>query len=202
MNKYPSVVQIIHRFLGALLCLTLLTQCSKSAEPTYYTLTPNHFGTNAPKNHHTVRIGIDMVTIPEYLDSPYLRIFTTANQAQLLELHQWAGAVDLNIGRVIQTNISTYLPHAAIQMAPWDTEFYPDYHLRIDITQFNVDIQGNSALQAIYTIEKNKESVHQYQIAFYEKLTVVTPSTVVASMNNLLQKLTQHIAVRFRSIAH
>ena len=201
MNKHTSVVQIIHRFLSALLCLILLTQCSKSAEPTYYTLTPHHLGANAPKNHHTVRIGIDMVTIPEYLDSPYLRIFTTTNQAQLLELHQWAGAVDVNIGRVIQTNISTYLPNAAIQMAPWDTEFYPDYHLRIDITQFNVDIEGNSILQAIYTIEKNKESVNQYQTTFYEKVAVVTPSHVVVSMNNQLQKLTQHIAARFRIIA-
>ena len=142
-----------------------------------------------------------MVSIPEYLDSPYLKVFTTANEAELLELDQWAGPLDLNIARVLQTNLATYLPYAAIQMAPWDTKFYPDYHLHVDITQFNVDIHGNSILQAIYTIEKDKNSVNQYQTAFYEKLAVVRPSTIVESMNNQLRKLTEHIAARFRYIA-
>lgn len=211
MNTVQTIIQIgrrsilpfiknikLSRLFCVILLVAVLTQCNKSIEPTYYTLTPIHLKSKTPHNQHTFRIGIDMVSIPEYLDSPYLKIFTTANQAQLLEMHQWAGALDITMGRVIQTNLATYLPHAAIQMAPWDTEFYPDYHLHVDITQFNVDMHGNSILQAIYTIEKNKNSVAQYQAAFYEKLTTVTPHTIVDSMNNQLRKLTEHIATHFR----
>ena len=142
-------------------------------------------------------IGLDSITLPEYLDNPQLMIFLTEHQSSLDESHQWAEPLSSNIQRVLQTNLSNTLPGAAIELAPWGGDFYPDYHLRVEISQFKVSQQGNSILRAIYTIETKNKVVQQYQVQLYEKLAIVTPTTAVLSMNNLINKLSDKIAMSF-----
>lgn len=175
----------------------LLAACYSSKEPSLYVLNPKPFNVHVQKNVKHTLIGIDSVTLPQYLDNPQIMIFTTPQQSNLDEHHQWAEPLSSNIQRVIQTNLSNSLRGAAIEIAPWDSEFYPQHHLRVEISQFKVDKQGNSILRAIYTIETDKKVVHQYQVQLHEKLAVVTPATVVISMNNLVNQLSDKIAATF-----
>ena len=182
--------------LSFILCF-FLSGCHSSIEPDLYVLNPKPFTMKAQGNHQPTLIGIDSVTLPEYLDNPQLMIFTTPHQSNLLEHHQWAEPLSSNIQRVIQTNLINSLPGTAIEIAPWDSNFYPQYHLRVEISQFKVDKLGNSILRAIYTIESENKTVHQHQIQLYEKLMMVTPTTIVLSMNTLLNQLSDKIAASF-----
>src|SRR3990167_1026801 len=175
----------------------LLAACSPSKEPDLYVLNPKPFNVSLQKKPQHILIGIDSVTLPHYLDNPQIMIFTTPHQSNLDEHHQWAEPLSSNIQRVIQTNLINSLHSAAIEIAPWDSDFYPQYHLRVEISQFKVDKQGNSILRSIYTIETDTKIVHQYQVQLYEKLIVVTPTTVVLSMNNLVNQLSDKIAASF-----
>lgn len=184
-----------------IVCLCfLIAACYSSKEPDLYVLNPNPLTVSLQKNMRHKLIGIDSVTLPQYLDNPQIMLFTTPHQSNLLERHQWAEPLSTNIQRVIQTNLINSLQGAAIEIAPWDTDFYPQYHLRIEISQFKVDRQGNSILRAIYTIETDRKVVHQHQIQLYEKLTVVTPTTIVLSMNSLINQLSNKIAATFVKI--
>ena len=178
------------------LCLFLVA-CYSSKEPTLYVLNPNPFNVSAQERMKHTLIGIDSVTLPQYLDNPQLMLFTTSQQSTLIEHHQWAEPLSSNIQRVIQTNLINSLHGAAVEIAPWDSEFYPQYHLRVVISQFKIDREGNSLLRAIYTIETNNRVVHQNQIQLYEKLNLVTPETIVISMNKLINQLSDKIAATF-----
>ncbi|OGV45669.1 MAG: hypothetical protein A3F46_06965 [Legionellales bacterium RIFCSPHIGHO2_12_FULL_42_9] len=160
-------------------------------------LNPKPFNVSLQKKSQHILIGIDSVSLPQYLDNPQLMIFTTPHQSNLDEYHQWAEPLSSNIQRVLQTNLNNSLHGAAIEVAPWSSDFYPQYHLRVEISEFKVDKQGNSMLRAMYTIETDNKVVHQYQIQLYEKLTVVTPTTIVLSMNNLVNQLSDKIAASF-----
>ena len=167
--------------LIGLFCCILLFACSKSVDPEYFSLMARPLKHTSNSSAHQTKIGIDIVNIPEYLDSPY--------------------PLDNNIQHVIQTNLTTMIPHSSVELAPWDSDFYPDYHLHIEITQFNIDVTGNSRLRVIYTIEHNKETAHQYQTEFYEKINPVTPANIVASMNRHVNRLSERIARNFTKMA-
>ena len=184
-----------------LFCCILLFACSKSVDPEYFSLMARPLKHTSNSSAHQTKIGIDIVNIPEYLDSPYLKVFVSENQSKTLENEQWAGPLDNNIQHVIQTNLTTMIPHSSVELAPWDSDFYPDYHLHIEITQFNIDVTGNSRLRVIYTIEHNKETAHQYQTEFYEKINPVTPANIVASMNRHVNRLSERIARNFTKMA-
>lgn len=193
-TRSKSHGQIHTLILG--LCF-LLAGCHPSIDPNLYVLNPKPFTVNLQKNQQHILIGIDSVTLPQYLDNPQLMIFTTPHQSNLFEHDQWAEPLSSNIQRVLQTNLINSLHGTAVEIAPWDSDFYPQHHLRVEITQFKVDKQGHSNLRAIYTIETDNKVVHQYQVQLYEKLTVVTPTTIVLSMNNLINQLSDRIAMTF-----
>ena len=196
MKRHHDCARFFRLIFFLTSCL-ILSSCHKSKEPDLYSLNPTLFSGHATQTTNPVRIGIDSITLPEYLDHSQLIVFVSPHQSKLYENKQWAEPLDTNVKRVIQTNLSNRLPRAAIQLAPWSSDFFPQYHLRVDVTQFKVDTQGNSFLQAIFYIESDKRVIHDYQVQLYEKLPVVNPDTIVVSMNKLINQLSDKIAYHF-----
>src|SRR3990167_4256798 len=140
MKKKLSFHSPIHTIL--LMVCFLLAACHASKDPRLYILNPNPLIVSSPKNQQAILIGIDNISLPEYLENPQLMIFSTDHQSTLLEHDQWAEPLSNNIQRLIQTNLITQLPNAAVESAPWGGDFYPQYHLRLEISQFKVTWQG------------------------------------------------------------
>lgn len=183
-----------HPFITMLCTLLLLTACTRSKEPQYYVLNPLLAPANQPPRAPDIRLGIDAVNIPDYLDKSQLTVYCTAHQSNLDEHHQWVESLGNNIKRVVRTNLSTLMPGALVIISPWDSKFRPNYQLQVNISQFKVDIQGRSILQAEYVIYKEEQPLRKYNAFFVEKLPQVTPASLVVSMNNNLTKLTRDIA--------
>lgn len=173
--------------------LSLLIAGCSSKEPQYYVLNPV-YAPSAGQAYVNLRLGIDEVNIPEYLDKSPLIIFCTANQSSTLEHHEWGEELSGNVRRVIRTNLSTFLPGALIENAPWDIKFKPNYQLDVNITQFKVDTQGHSILAADYVIYLNNQALKKYRVSYSETITTINAQAMVVSMNNNLTRLTRDIA--------
>ncbi|MDX1838402.1 hypothetical protein DIZ81_11120 [Legionella taurinensis] len=185
----------MRRAVGLLLSASLiLTACSRSKDPSYYVLNPVSAPVIQSNQYIHVRLGIERVSVPDYLDKPQLSIYYTPNLSELQEDSQWAEEVRGNVKRVIKTNLSTFLSGALVELAPWDIKYKPNYQLQVDISQYKVTAQGQSILQAEYVIYKGEEPFKKYKVAYTEKLSVVNPNTMVISMNNNLTRLTRDIA--------
>lgn len=180
-----------------LMAALVLVACGRSKEAQLYVLNP----IEAPKqNKHRytyLRIGIDEVKIPGYIEKLPLSLHYTAHQVSLQEYHQWAEALNKNIERVVRTNLATLLPGALVATSPWDALFKPSYHLQITVPQFSFDINGNSILRAEYLIYHNEQLIEKRDVYYYQKMAVVTPENMVISMNNNLTNLSRDIAKHF-----
>ncbi|MGQ3888145.1 PqiC family protein [Legionella sp. CNM-1927-20] len=153
--------------------------------------------------YHGMQIGINEIQVPEYAEKPQLMINYTPYKVQLEEYHRWAESLDKNIERVIEANLTTLLPGAVIERYPWDTQFKPNYHIQIDIFQFEIDYSGDSILRADYLIFSNELLIKKYNVFYRLKLInePVTIEALVKSMNTNLNHLTTDIANSFKTVS-
>ncbi len=171
----------------------ILTGCARSPEVNFYVLNPisEQQQTN---QYHDIHIGLDEITIPPYMNKPQFIIHSTPHLVKMSEKDQWAGPLDKNIQRVIKVNLSTLLPGTVIENIPWSNQFKPNYQLSIDISQFEVDISGDSIFRASYVIYSGDQIRKKGTVYYHQKTTDVTMNTLVTSMNANLNRFTYHIA--------
>ncbi|WED43565.1 PqiC family protein [Legionella cardiaca] len=175
----------------------LLVACGRSKDAQMYMLNPLPPAKNGTKPYTYLQIGIDEVTTPAYMTKPQLMIHQTPHRLELEEYHQWAESLDKNITRVVETNLATLLPGAVVESSPWDSKFKPNYHLQIDISQFEIDINGNSTLRAEYLIYHEDKLIKKRDVYYCSKVMPVDIERLVISMNVNLTHLTQDIAKTF-----
>ena len=189
----------INKFIIILSLGLTLCACGRSKEAQFYMLNPLPPQT-PPTNRYTfLKIGIDVIRTPAFTEKPQLMIYNGFNRVQLDEFHQWAETLDKNIKRVIKTNLNTLLPKAVMEVAPWDIEFKPDYNLKVDISEFKIDVLGNSSLRADYIISYQGQMIKKYDKFYHLKVSEVAVETLIKSMNSNLNHLTQDIAQSFVS---
>nr|WP_133132321.1 PqiC family protein [Legionella sp. PL877] len=162
-----------------------------------YVLAPIPPQKHSVSEYKNLRIGIDSVNIPAYIEKPQLMLHTTSHRLEPEEYHQWAEAVDKNIMRVVETDLSTLLPGSIVESSPWDSKFKPNYHLQIDISQFEMDICGSSKLRAEYLIYYKEALIKRGKVYYHSQVPKVTIEALVMSMNANLTRLTRSIAKVF-----
>jgi uncharacterized protein len=189
------------RFISVLLILTMLFSCGRSKDVQFYTLKPSFSPPKQIIHAPFLRIGINKITIPIYLEKKPFAIFYSSNHLSLDEYQQWIEPLNKSIPWVIKTDLETLLPHATIKNAPWSMQFNPTYSLTVHITQFKVNVTGESVLRAEYLIYK-KDHVEK-KITREYKTCLPKPSVeaYVVSMNKHLGSLAVDIAGQFKSIS-
>lgn len=177
----------------------ILAACTRSKEPQYYLLNPIAMPNKQMNHYNNLHLGIDDITIPDYLEKPQVMISYSPNRVELEEYHQWVGALDKNIKSVISTNLTSLLPGAIVENSPWNAKFKPNYQLQIDIEQFTIDMQGNSILRAEFILYHENNIAKKKDVYYRLKINNITIENLIASMNNNLTHLTQDIAQVVRS---
>ncbi|BCA96630.1 hypothetical protein TUM19329_29910 [Legionella antarctica] len=183
-----------NKFIIILAAGLALCACGRSKQAQFYMLNPVPPKVVPVSRYNYLKIGIDSIRSPAFTEKPQLMIYNSYNRVQLEEFHQWAESLDKNIKRVVKTNLTTLLPRAVLEEAPWDVEFKPDYTLKIVISEFKVDLLGNSSLRANYMILNQGQVIKKYEKFYHMKLAAVTIEALVRSMNSNLNHLTQDIA--------
>lgn len=180
---------IIVLFLGVMLCA-----CGRSKQPEFYILNPIPTKAVATTRYAYLKIGIDAIRTPSFAEKPQLMIYDSANRVQLEEYHQWVSSLDKNIKSVIKANLNTLLPGVVMEDAPWDIEFNPDYNLQIEISEFKIDVYGNSSLRASYVLSNQGQVIKKEDRSYHLKIPVVTVEALVKSMNINLNSFSQDLA--------
>ena len=171
-----------------------LTACSRSPESNFYVLNPLPAQKHLTKNNPDLRVGIEEVNIPSYMTKQQFIIHYSPHHVKLDEFQQWAGALDKNIQRVVETNLSTLLPGAVVAYYPWGIQFKPNYQLRVNISQFEVDTLGNTMLRATYVIYSGETLRQKRTVEYHQRAPLLTVDSFVKTMNDDLNHLTRDIA--------
>lgn len=177
-----------------LLLSLMLLACGQSKQAQFYVLNPIPPKIMPNHRHPQLKIGIDAIHTPAFTEKPQLILYDGMNRVQMEEFHQWATSLDKNIKSVIETDLNTLLPGVFIAYSPWDINFKPDYHLLITISEFKIDLKGNSSLRASYFIFYDEKLVKKYDKFYYLTISEVTIDKLVKSMNTNLNHLAQDIA--------
>lgn len=175
--------------LGFILCA-----CGRSKQPEYYMLNPIPAKSAPVDRHAFLTVGIEPIHNPAFTEKPQLMIYDGLNRVQLEEFHQWAESLDKNIKGVIKANLNTLIPGLVMEDAPWDIEFKPDYNLQIDISEFKIDVFGNSSLRASYSISRQDRVIKKYDRYYHLKIPAVSIDALVQSMNANLNAFTRDMA--------
>jgi len=99
-----------------------------------------------------VAIGIGPITLPKYLDRPEIVTRVEANSLDQANFDQWGGDLNDNITRVLATNLSNLLATDRVSLFPWQTGAPVDYQVTLDISRFEQDKDGNTVLNAFWSI--------------------------------------------------
>lgn len=188
------------RLIKLILLLALglnLGSCGRSKDAQFYMLNPVPPQAHPSNRYQHLLIGIDEIYTPAFAEKPQMLIYDSSNEVKMEEYHQWAEALDKNIKRVIETNLTTLLPGAIVERSPWDIKFKPNYNLQVTISEIKIDMNGNSSLRAEYLIYHHEQLIKKYDKYYHIKIPVVTVENLVRSMNTNLSHLTQDIAKTF-----
>lgn len=150
--------------------------------------------------YQSLKIGLDEVNTPSYLDKPEIAININSHQMDLQENSQWAEELDKNIKRVIIANLTTMLPGAVVQGAPWEEHFTPNYHLQVTVTELIIDAAGNSSLRAEYLIYSDDHIIKKRDINYHLHTSPATVEALVKTINENLTHLSMDIAKSFRTL--
>lgn len=185
-----------------LLCLgcLVLISCGRSPDSQFYVLNPISPQQKPVKKFQHLRIGINEIQSPAYMSKPQFIIHYSSHEVKLEEFHRWVENLDKNTKRVIAANLVTLLPGASIVVSPWDYKFKPDYRLQINISQFEVDITGNSIFRADYLIYSDDHLNKKGSVYYHQKISVVNVDNLVVSMNVNLNHFTEDLAKVFASL--
>lgn len=172
----------------------MLAACGRSPDSQFYVLNPIMPQQTQVKSYNHLQIGLNEIQGPAYLSKPQIIIHYSAHEVKLEEFHRWVANLDKNIQQVIEANLKTLLPGAAIVSAPWDFKFKPTYKLQIDILQFEVDFKGNSVLSVDYLIYFGDEMYKKGAFVYHQKVAQPTVANLVVSMNENLNRFTRDLA--------
>jgi uncharacterized lipoprotein YmbA len=178
------------------LVILALASC-RSKPPQLYVLNPLPcIKSSKNTQFSSLRIGLDAIKIPEYIQKPEIVLHCNKNEVKLAKNHEWAEGLDKNILRIFQTNLMTLLPGAIVEITPWNSRFKADYNVQIIISEFETD-QNRNIFRAEYLIYQG-DNIIKGNVCYKNKIMEVTPKNVVLNLNEDITALTQEIASFFR----
>ncbi|MCW2241237.1 PqiC family protein [Azospirillum canadense] len=180
----------------------ILAGCA-GAPPRLYVLTPlppgapNGSGGTSERRHGGRSIGVQPVTMPEYLDRPEIVAHTSAHELSANRDDQWAERLPTNATRVLAENLSVLLVTDRVRVLPARDGDRFDYEVTVDVDRFERTVSGDSALAAHWAIRDGATG----KVLVRDETRLSTPvqasgyPALVAAMNDNLTALSRDIAV-------
>lgn len=184
------------RKIGMIISLLSLLGCGRSPEPELFelaSLPPKHQGI-APLRG--VSVGVDSVTIPDYLDQKEIIVFTTPNHGQYTKLGQWAESPQSNMQNLLAGDLQVYLPGARVILSPWAEENSPARRVALRIQDAKFFANGRVELRANYKIFSARSGNQGQSYSVNYQCTVSHPNLAseIQALNALMHRLSHHIA--------
>jgi uncharacterized lipoprotein YmbA len=164
-------------------------------------MSPSPAGTAAPTTEGRIRIGLETVVVPEYLDRPEIVVNQDNTVYQLAEFNQWAEPLSDNLTRVLEENLTNLLRGNAIAVfLSSESSIPPDYQLEVDVLRLDGNLGDKATLVAQWALLEDEEDDlklmrrSQYQEAVTDK----TYKELVMAQSRTVDKLSREIAAAIK----
>ena len=189
--------------LWGLLAVVAATGCA-GTQPRLFVLTPIPVGNGAVRSRGNRAIGVQPVTMPDYLDRPEIVSYASTNELSASRDDQWAERLPTNVTRVLAENLSILLGTDRVQVMPSRRSDRTDYEVSVAFDRFSRAASGQCVLDAQWAV---LDSVMQKTLA-RDRTRIATPvadggyPALVAAMNENLTVLSRDIATAIANLPH
>jgi uncharacterized lipoprotein YmbA len=191
----------------AVILLSLaLTGClgGQSAPTNFYMLSPlspPQTGTAAPSAERSIRIGLETVVVPEYLNRTEIVVNQDNTVYQLAEFDQWAEPLSDNLTRVLEENLANLLHGDAFAVfLSSDSSVTPDYRLEVDVLRLDGNLADQVTLVAQWALLENEKDDLKLmrRSAYLEAVTDQTYKGLVLAKSRAIDQLSRDIAAAIK----
>lgn len=147
-------------------------------------------------------VGVQLVTLPEYLDRPEIVSFTTPHELSGNRDDRWAERLPSNVTRVLVENLSILLGTDRVRSAPSRDMDRFDCEVSVAFDRFERTASGDIVLDAHWTIRDG--ATQKVQVRDQTRLATRVPgdgyAAQVAAMNDNLTALSRAIAAAIANL--
>jgi uncharacterized lipoprotein YmbA len=133
----------------------------KSAPTNFYMLSPlspSPAGTSPAAEEARIRIGLETVVVPEYLNRSDIILNLDDTVYQLAEFNQWAEPLSDNLTRVLEQNLTNLLRSDSIDVIlASETSIQFDYRLEIDVLRLDGNLGDQVTLLVQWALLEAEE---------------------------------------------
>lgn len=153
-------MRIAVRF-GALLACLLQTACIAPGPATrFHVLEPALPAVGAVPRPAgpAIRLVVQDLRLPAYLDRPQIVTRGTGNQLQIAEFEQWGANLRDELTRLLVAQLGRLLDSDRIVAAPLRMRMHPDYRLELEIERFEAGADGRVSLEARWLLLRGADA--------------------------------------------
>jgi uncharacterized lipoprotein YmbA len=192
----------LYRQVAIFFLIMSVIGCGGSKPSRYYLLTSQIVVPESGAITKNLQIGIGPLQFPEYLRRPQLVSFSGAHMLNLAEYDRWAEPLDQNFIRILAENLTMLIPTEQIFVYPFIGNARMDYHIIIDVRQFEMNAQSQVKLIAQWQIFKGKvdQSLISKRAEYLESVNSEDYESVIAGMSKLTASLSREISDTINSL--
>ncbi|CAA6800904.1 MAG: Unknown protein [uncultured Sulfurovum sp.] len=144
-------------------------------------------------NHLKGAIGVEKVTLPEYLFKHEVAIAKSDSEVSFISSAAWAEDLDTGLTRRLISFLQKKFNQPNVHAYPWGVDKQPKYKIKVDVTRFIA--QGDHVyLDATWDIEDLHKNRHRSQLFSTKIETSSDTSAIVSAMNSAFGELEVAIA--------
>ncbi len=192
--------------LAITICWLALAGClgGPSAPTNFYMLSPlspSQAGTSAATAEARIRIGLETVVVPEYLNRNEIVVNLDNTAYQLAEFNQWTEPLSDNLTRVLAENLTNLLGDDSIAVfLSSDSSIPLDYRLEIDVIRLDGNLGDQVTLIAQWALLGYEEDDLKLmrRSEYQEPAADKTYKELVLAQSRTVDKLSRDIAAAIK----
>lgn len=184
------------------LFLIILFGCGSSKPSRYYLLTGQNGMSESGNATQNLKIGVGPIQFPDYLRRPQIVSFIGTQQLSLAEYDRWAEPLDQNFIRVMAENLTLFIPTDQVFVYPFIGNQILDYHILVEVRQFEMNVQSQVKLIAQWQIFPGAvdQPIITKRSEYLESVNSENYESVITGMSNLTASLSREIAETMNSL--
>ena len=143
-----------------------------------------------------VRIGMDSINFPAYLDRQQIVSRISPSEVRLAEFDRWAEPLKINFVEVFRENLAVLLHTEFIIMHPWTRTANIDFRIVANVSRFDARPGADATLIARWAIFRESDG----EILLIQK-SVITAPTGSADVKAMVKTLSRTLADFSREVA-
>jgi len=180
--------------IAGLILIILLSGCSSSPKPSFYTLSTEGTPSAAGVAKASYSVAVGPLSLPDMLDRPQLVVRVDANRVEIDEFHRWAGPLKQNMVRVIAENMAQVLAVPRVISSAQSGAGDADYRVMVDIQRFDTLPGKGVAIEAAWTVRRSAGGAKSGHVLVEEPAGVEGYDALVAAHSRALGRISREIA--------